>query len=65
MPGLEPAPPGARRLRGFKITLREVSKKVLQSLDVRKLVGPGGVSPRVLKHWARQLARPLTRLFLW
>ena len=56
------APPGARRLRGFKITLREVSK-VLQSLDVRKSVGPDGVSPRVLKHCARQLARPLTRLF--
>ena len=40
VPELEPAPPGARRLRGFKITLREVSK-VLQSLDVRKSVGPG------------------------
>ncbi|CAM9353205.1 unnamed protein product, partial [Heterosigma akashiwo] len=37
--------------------------KVLQSLDVRKWVGPDGVSPRVLKHCARQLARPLTRLF--
>ena len=62
MPELEPAPPGARRLRGFKITLREVSK-VLQSLDVRKSVGPDRVSPRVLKHCAWQLARPLTRLF--
>ena len=62
VPELEPAPPGARRLRGFKITFREVSK-VLQSLDVRKSVGPDGVSPRVLKHCARQLARPLTRLF--
>ncbi|CAM9781831.1 unnamed protein product, partial [Heterosigma akashiwo] len=40
----------------------EVSK-VLQLLDVRKSVGPDGVSPRVLKHCARQLARPLTRLF--
>ena len=49
-------------MRGFKITLREVSK-VLQSLDVRKSVGPDGVSPRVLKHCARQLAHPLTRLF--
>ncbi|CAM9873261.1 unnamed protein product, partial [Heterosigma akashiwo] len=47
---------------GFKITFREVSK-VLRSLDVRKLVGPDGVSPRVLKHCAPQLARPLTRLF--
>ncbi|CAN0013297.1 unnamed protein product, partial [Heterosigma akashiwo] len=37
--------------------------KVLQSLDVRKSVGPAGVSPRVLKHCARQLAHPLTRLF--
>ncbi|CAN0027520.1 unnamed protein product, partial [Heterosigma akashiwo] len=45
-----------------KITFREVSK-VLQSLDVRKSVGPDGVSPRVLKHCARQLARPLTWLF--
>ena len=62
MPELEPSPPGAKRLRGFKITFREVSK-VLQSLDVRKLVGQDGVSPRVLKHCARQLARPLTRLF--
>ncbi|CAM9365878.1 unnamed protein product, partial [Heterosigma akashiwo] len=35
----------------------------LQSLDVRKSVGPDGVSPRVLKHCARQLARPITRLF--
>ncbi|CAN0026918.1 unnamed protein product, partial [Heterosigma akashiwo] len=40
----------------------EVSK-VLQSLDVQKSVGSDGVSPRVLKHCARQLARPLTRLF--
>ncbi|CAM9625752.1 unnamed protein product, partial [Heterosigma akashiwo] len=44
------------------ITFREVPK-VLQSLDVRKSVGSDGVSPRVLKHCARQLARPLTRLF--
>ena len=52
VPELEPAPPGARRrLPGFKIALREVSK-VLQSLDVRKSVGPDGVSPRVLKHCA-------------
>ena len=43
VPELEPAPPGARRLQGFKITLREVSK-VLQSLDVRKSVGPDGQS---------------------
>ena len=57
MPELELAPPGAKRLWGFKITFREVSK-VLQSLDVRKSVGPDGVSPRVLKHCARQLARP-------
>ncbi|CAM9689283.1 unnamed protein product, partial [Heterosigma akashiwo] len=49
-------------IRGFKITLRKVSK-VLQSLDVRKSVGPDGVSPRALKHCARQLAHPLTRLF--
>ena len=62
MPELE-SPPGAKRLWGFKITFREVSK-VLQSLDVRKSVGPVGVSPRVLKHCARQLARPLTRLFV-
>ncbi|CAN0014604.1 unnamed protein product, partial [Heterosigma akashiwo] len=44
------------------ITFQEVSK-VLQSLDVRKSVGPDGVSPQVLKHCARQLARPLTQLF--
>ena len=59
---LEPAPLGARRLQGFKIILREMSK-VLQSLDMRKSVGPYRVSPRVLEHCARQLARPLTRLF--
>jgi len=62
VPELEPAPPGARSLWGFKITFREVSK-VLQSLDMRKSVGPYRVSPRVLKHCARQLARPLTRGF--
>ncbi|CAM9971700.1 unnamed protein product, partial [Heterosigma akashiwo] len=50
------------RLWGSKITLREVSK-VLQSLNVRNSVGPDRVSPQVLKHCARQLARPLTRLF--
>ena len=32
--------------------------KVLQSLDVRKSVGPDRVSPWVLKHCARQLAVP-------
>ncbi|CAN0040516.1 unnamed protein product, partial [Heterosigma akashiwo] len=35
----------------------------MQSPDVRKSVGPDGVSPRVVKHCGRQLARPLTRLF--
>ncbi|CAM9952927.1 unnamed protein product, partial [Heterosigma akashiwo] len=51
----EPAPPGSRRLQN--------SSKLLQSLDVRKSVGPDGVSPPVLKHCAQQLARPLTWLF--
>ena len=60
VPELELALPGSRR--DFKITFREVSK-VLRSLDVRKSVGPDGVSPQVLKHCALQLARPLTRLF--
>jgi hypothetical protein len=62
VPPLEPAPPGSRKLRGFKITRAGVSK-VLRSLDVNKSVGPDGVSPRVLKDCAGQLVAPLTRLF--
>jgi len=38
--------------------------KVLRSLkDELKSVGPNGVSPRLLKHCAKELARPLADLF--
>ncbi|CAN0125536.1 unnamed protein product, partial [Heterosigma akashiwo] len=37
--------------------------KVLRSLNELKSVGPDGVSPRLLKHCAKKLARPLTDLF--
>jgi hypothetical protein len=36
---------------------------VLRSLNELKSVGPDGVSPRLLKHCAKELARPLTDLF--
>jgi hypothetical protein len=62
VPPLEPAPPGSRKLRGFKISIAGVSK-ILGQLDVNKSVGPDGVSPRVLKHCARHLTRPLALLF--
>jgi hypothetical protein len=62
VPPLEQAPPGARRLRGFKVTRAKVSK-VLRALDESKSVGPDGVSPRVLKHCAKELDGPLARLF--
>jgi len=34
-----------------------------RSLNELKSVGPDGVSPRLLKHCAKELARPLTDLF--
>ena len=36
---------------------------MLRSLNELKSVGPDGVSPRLLKHCAKELARPLTDLF--
>ena len=62
VPPREQAPPGARRLRGFKVTRAKVSK-VLRALVESKSVGPDGVSPRVLKHCAKELDGPLARLF--
>ena len=38
--------------------------KVLRALDESKSVGPDGVSPRALKHGAKELDGPLARLFL-
>ncbi|CAM9758266.1 unnamed protein product, partial [Heterosigma akashiwo] len=35
----------------------------LRSLNEPKSVGPDGVSPRLLKHCAKELARSLTDLF--
>ncbi|CAN0040126.1 unnamed protein product, partial [Heterosigma akashiwo] len=37
--------------------------KVLRSLNELKSVGPDGVSPRLLEHCVKELARPLTDLF--
>ena len=62
MPPLEQLPDGAKRLRSFKLT-RAMVAKVLRSLNELKSVGPDGVSPRLLKHCAKELARPLTDLF--
>ncbi len=62
VPPLEQALPGTRRLRGFKVTRAKVLK-VLLNLDESKSVGPDGVSPRVLKHCAKELGGPLARLF--
>ncbi|CAN0095781.1 unnamed protein product, partial [Heterosigma akashiwo] len=35
----------------------------LRALDESKSVGPDGVSPRVLKHCAKELDGPMARLF--
>ena len=43
--------------------LADCTHIVLRSLNELKSVGPGGVSPRLLKHCAKELARPLTDLF--
>ncbi|CAN0002809.1 unnamed protein product, partial [Heterosigma akashiwo] len=47
---------------GFKVTRAKVFK-VLRALDESKSVGLDGVSPRVLKHCAKDLDGPLARLF--
>ncbi len=62
VPPLEQLPDGAKRLRSFKLT-RAMVAKVLRSLNELKSVGLDGVSPRLLKHCAKELARPLTDLF--
>jgi hypothetical protein len=62
VPPLQQLPDGAKRLRSLKITNAMVTR-VLFSLDELKASGPDGVSPRLLKHCAGELARPLTNLF--
>ena len=62
VPPLEQLPDGAKRLRSFKLTHAMVAK-VLRSLNELKSVGPDGVSPRLLKHCAKELVRQLTDLF--
>ena len=63
VPPLEQLPDGAKRLRGFKLTRAMVAKVLRSLLNELKSVGPDGVSPRLLKHCAKELARPLTNLF--
>ena len=53
---------GAKRLNSFKLTRATVAN-VLRSLNELKLVGPDEVSPHLLEHCAKELARPLTDLF--
>jgi len=62
VPPLEELPDGAKRLRSFKLT-RAIVAKVLRYLNELKSVGPDGVSPRLLKHCAKELTRLLIDLF--
>ena len=64
MPELEPASPGSRRLQGFKINFREVSK-VLQSLDMRKSVVPNGVSLRLFQKVGKSGKFPSSWKVAW
>ena len=51
-----------KRLSTFAITQKEVEQELLQ-VDVKKSLGPDGISPYTLRRCAYQLAAPLAFLF--
>ena len=49
-------------LQSITLTTEEVKQQLI-SVDVKKALGPDGLSPHVLKHCAAQLAGPITTIF--
>lgn len=48
----------------FDIRINEKDvRKLLESLDVNEGMGPDGISPKLLKHCAQSITKPLKTLF--
>lgn len=45
-----------------KVTRGQV-ERILGGTDIRKTIGPDNVNPHVLKHWANEVSRPLSKVF--
>ena len=58
----DPAPSEAPPLRTIRFRPQAV-RRLLARLDVSKATGPDGISARVLKECAHELAEPLSKLF--
>ena len=58
----DPAPSEAPPLRNIRFRPQAVHR-LLARLDVSKATGPDGISARVLKECAHELAEPLSKLF--